>query len=66
MFQNPSTIWIEAIVLFLVGVFLVTIFGIYVYKKIHHLPTGECACCQKRAQKMLKKYRKARTIQSAN
>jgi len=65
MFENPSTIWIEILVLFLVGIFLVTLFGIYIYKKTHHLPTGECACCQKRAKRMLKQYRKSQTVKSS-
>ena len=30
----------------------------YIYRKIHHLPTGDCAYCHKGAKKLLKQYRK--------
>ena len=58
MFQNSSTFWIEIIVLLLVSIFLVTILGFYVYKKVHHLPTGECACCQTNGKRLVKQYHK--------
>ena len=58
MFENPSTIWIEILVLVAVVGFIAVMIGIYVYKKAHHLPTGECACCHKSAKKMLKEYHK--------
>ena len=59
MFQNTSTIWIEIIALFLIGIFLITIFGLYVYKKVHHLPIGECSCCHMSSKQLVKKYHKA-------
>ena len=59
MFENPSTIWIEILVLVAVVGFVATMIGIYVYKKVHHLPVGECACCHKSTKKMLKKYYKS-------
>ena len=58
MFQNPNTIWIEIIVLTLVIAFVATMIGIYVYKKRHHIPTGECACCQSKGKKLVKDYHK--------
>ena len=58
MFENPNTIWIEILVLVLVAGFIATMIGTYVYKKVHHLPVGECACCHKGTKKMLKEYRK--------
>ena len=42
----------------LVIIFFGTIIGVYIYKKIYHLPTGECACCHKSTQKMLEQYHK--------
>ena len=37
-----------------------SVFGSYIYKKVKHLPTGECACCQKdskkKQSKLLKEY----------
>ena len=40
--------------LFLIG-YLV---GSYIYKRKHHLPTGDCAYCHKGKDKLLKDYRK--------
>ena len=58
MFENPSTILIEILVLLAVIGFIATMVGIYIYKKAKHLPTGECACCHKSTKKMLKEYHK--------
>lgn len=38
----------------LIGVLL----GRYIYKRMHNLPTGDCACCQINTKKILKKYHK--------
>ena len=35
-----------------------TLVGRYVYKRMHDLPTGDCACCHKNTKKLLKKYHK--------
>jgi len=59
MFTNPETLWIEILVLFAVGLFLVGLLGVYVYKKVHHIPTGECACCAAgKKNRLLKAYHK--------
>ena len=58
MFTNPNTIWIEILVLAAVVIFIAVMIGIYAYKKAHHLPVGECACCHKSTKKMLKEYHK--------
>ena len=58
MFTNPNTIWIEILVLVAVLAFLGTVIGTYIYKKIHHLPTGDCACCHKSKSQLLKEYHK--------
>lgn len=58
MFENAGTIWIEILVLVGVAVFLLTIFSLYVYRKVHHLPTGDCACCHKGGSKLVKQYHK--------
>ena len=58
MFTNPNTIWIEILVLAAVVIFIAAMIGIYAYKKAHHLPVGECACCHKSPKKMLKEYHK--------
>jgi hypothetical protein len=56
MFTNPQTFWIELIVLLAAIGFVLTILGIYIYKKLHHLPTGECAMCHKSKKQLLKEY----------
>lgn len=58
MFTNPNTIWIEILVLAAVVIFIAAMIGIYAYKKAHHLPVGECACCHKSTKKMLEEYHK--------
>lgn len=42
----------------LVAIFFGAIIGSYIYKKVHHLPTGECACCHASKKKLLKQYHK--------
>ena len=58
MFNNPQTLWIEIIVGALVVLFLAFVLGTYIYKKAHHLPTGECECCHKSKKQLLKEYHK--------
>ena len=38
--------------------FFGAIIGSYVYKKVHHMPTGECAYCHSKSKKTLKQYHK--------
>ena len=49
---------VEIVVITMVIFFLVAIIGSYIYKKIHHIPTGDCAACQARGKKLLKEYHK--------
>lgn len=58
MFNNPQTLWIEILVVALVVTFLAVVLGRYIYKKVHHLPTGECECCHKSTKQLLKEYHK--------
>ncbi len=58
MFQNSQTLWIEILVLVLVVAFFAFLIGRYVYKKINHIPTGECAYCHKSKEQLLKEYHK--------
>ena len=39
---------IEIIVIIAVALIFIAVIGSFIYKKIHHLPTGECADCSKR------------------
>lgn len=58
MFQNPDTLLIEIIAVVLISAFISIVIGVFIYKKIHHLPTGECAECCKGTKKLLKEYHK--------
>lgn len=58
MFNNPQTLLIEILVIALVVAFLVFVIARYIYKKIHHLPTGECEYCHSKKNKLVKDYHK--------
>ena len=58
MFIDSSWLWLEILVIIAIVSFFVVLIGVYIYKKAHHLPTGECACCHKGTKKLLKEYRK--------
>ena len=58
MFTNPNTLWIEIIVIALTLAFLGFVIGRYIYKKVNHLPTGDCQYCHKGKEELLKEYRK--------
>ena len=49
--------WLEIIVVILVLAFFGALIGNYIYKKKHHIPTGECSSCK--SSRFLKEYRKA-------
>ena len=56
MFNNPHTLWIEILVVIAVIAFLGIVIGRYIYKRVHHLPTGECECCHKSKKQLLDEY----------
>ncbi len=58
MFNNPNTLWIEILVIAVVVAFLAFVIGRYIYKKVHHLPTGECECCHSSNKNLVKEYHK--------
>ena len=49
---------IEIIVIIVTVLFVSLVLGNYIYRRIHHLPTGECACCHKKGSRLLKQYHK--------
>lgn len=44
----------------IIGAVLVVggVLGTYIYRKIKHKPTGECACCHPEGKDLIKEYRK--------
>lgn len=48
--------WLEIIVIVAVLIFLGALIGNYIYRRKHHLPTGECASC--RSANLVKNYHK--------
>ncbi len=51
---------IEITVIVLCSAVVVSVFGVRIYKKIHHMPLDECADCQANMKKLIKKMRKQR------
>ena len=51
---------IEIIVIILTLLFLAFIIGRYIYRKVKHLPTGDCACCShtKKGNNLVRAYLK--------
>ncbi len=49
---------VEIITIVSVSLILISFIGVYIYKKIKKIPTGECACCSKKGNKLLKDYHK--------
>lgn len=50
--------FIDIIVIISAIIFVGVIIGIFVYRKIKHIPTGECACCKNKGSNLMKMYRK--------
>lgn len=53
-----NTLWLEILVIILVIAFFLTLIGVYIYKKINHIPTGECSSCLVKKKALLKAYHK--------
>ena len=49
---------IAVVVAILSIAFIGTLIGIYIYKKAHHIPTGECAHCHASKNSLVKAYHK--------
>ena len=48
--------WLEIIVAIVLIAFFGWLISSYIYKKKHHIPTGDCAACKSR--NIIKEYRK--------
>ena len=44
--------------IFLSLALIIYLLGSYIYKRKHHLPTGDCSYCHKKKGQILKDYRK--------
>ena len=49
---------LEIIVIIISVIIVGTVIGVFIYKKVKGLPTGECVECRKGTKKLLKKYQK--------
>lgn len=49
---------IEVIVIVATLTFVLGYIGVYLYKRYHNIPTGDCSVCKKRMSKMVKKLQK--------
>ena len=58
MFSNPETLWIEILAVVAILAFIGALLGRYIYKKVHHMPTGECSCCKHGSSALVKDYHK--------
>lgn len=47
---------LEITVIVLTVLFLGSVIGTYIYKKVKHLLTGECASCASKGKKMVDEY----------
>lgn len=45
---------IDIVILVLVIAVVLLIIGVYIYKKIKKIPTGDCACCGSKGNKLIK------------
>ena len=54
--KETVSLIIEIAVIVSLIVFFSTLVGVYVYKKKHYLPIGECSDCHKRTSRLLKEY----------
>ena len=51
-------LWLEILTIVAIIVFFASLIGVYIYKKIKHIPTGECASCANKKNRLLKDYYK--------
>lgn len=49
---------LEIITIIVTSVLVIAIIGKHIYRKIKKLPTGECACCAKNKNNLVKMYHK--------
>ena len=52
-------VWLAIIVGLLVALYFAALIAVYVYKRKHHIPVGDCAYCAKKKDRLIRDYRKA-------
>ncbi len=57
---------IEIIVIILCVLIVGGVLGSYIYKKIKHLPTGDCANCKANMQRAMKKFKRECNCKTKN
>ena len=58
MILDTTSFWVSFAVIAAVIIFFLSLIGTYIYKKIHNIPTGDCAECHKNTKRLLKEYHK--------
>ena len=53
-----NTLWLEILVIAITVLFFLSLLITYIYKKVHHIPTGECSSCASKKNNLLKAYYK--------
>lgn len=48
----------EILIIIAIVLFVLSVFGVRIYKRVIHKPLDECACCHKSSKQLLKEYRK--------
>ena len=56
--SDAFSTWLAVIVAIASITFIGALIGIYVYKRKHNIPTGDCAYCHTNKNKILEEYHK--------
>ena len=51
-------VWLEILVIIAIMVFFTLLIANFIYRKVKHIPSEECACCQNKNNQLVKEYRK--------
>ena len=52
-------LWLEVLVISAILIFFTLLVANFLYKKVKHVPTGECACCANaKKNRLVKQYNK--------
>ena len=51
-------LWLEILVIIAIMFFFTSLIASYIYKKVKHIPTGDCAYCAQKKNQLVKDYRR--------